>query len=174
MLGPIAVFVAALLASTTLAAPAEPQVASCEQGPVAAGTGPPDWPRGAQVAGPLGVFRHPLSHMSETSSGQLIAKMPIIVEGGSPVGLSVPARLRSRVFLYYGRMLDRNGKPTMQIGRAPGFAEIVFEPCASKPRTAFPGGIRVKGRAPVRLTVRVDDRPEPIALLLGRPKPAPR
>jgi hypothetical protein len=95
--------------------------------------------------------------------------MPVIVEGSTPVTLSVPPRLQHRVFLYYGRLLGRDGKPTTQIGKASGFSEVVFEPCAHKPRTAWPGGIRVKGRKPVRLTVRIEGDPEPIPLPLGRP-----
>ncbi|HEU4945326.1 MAG TPA: hypothetical protein VFT10_09215 [Solirubrobacterales bacterium] len=177
MLSPVAFVVTALLASTALAAPAETQVASCARGPVTAGSGPSDWPRGTWTAGPLGVFRQPLSHMEETSSGQLIAKMPVIVEGSTPVKLSVPTRLRQRVFLYYGRFLDRSGNPTTQIGKSRGFSEIVFEPCGDRPLTAWPGGIRVKGRGAVRLTVRVEGDPEPVPLSLGKPRPhrsAPR
>jgi hypothetical protein len=108
--------------------------------------------------------------MSETSNGQLIAKMPVIVAGSGRVTLSVPGGQRHRVFLYYGRLMDRSGNPTTQIGRSRGFSEVVFEPCAHKQRTVWPGGIRVRGRRPVHLTVRVEGNPEPIVLPLGRPK----
>jgi hypothetical protein len=112
--------------------------------------------------------------MSETKTGQLIAKMPVLTARGAPVKLSVPAQLRHRVFLYYGRMEDRDGNPTTLIGRGRGFSEVVFEPCDDRPRTAWPGGIRVKGRKPVRLSVQVDGD-ESIPLRLGRPTPyAPR
>jgi len=122
------------------------------------------------TAGPLSVFRRPLSQMQETNNGQLIAKMPVLTARGAPVTLSVPTRLRHRIFLYYGRMQDRNGNPTTQIGRSLGFSEVVFEPCGDRPRTAWPGGIRVKGRRPVRLLVQVEGE-EPILLPLGRPIP---
>jgi hypothetical protein len=158
------------LPATPLAAPVRTQVADCERGPITDGSGPPDWRQKSVVAGPLGVFRRPLSHMSKTSSGQLIAKMPVITAGSTPVTLSVPPRQRHRVFLYYGRLLDRNGNPTTLIGRSRGFSEVVFEPCDYKPRTAWPGGIRVIGRKAVRLIVRVEGNPEPIPLPLGRPK----
>ncbi|MEX2108819.1 MAG: hypothetical protein WD827_08030 [Solirubrobacterales bacterium] len=109
--------------------------------------------------------------MSETNSGHLIAKMPVITKGSDLVTLSVPPRQRQRVFLYYGRFEDRNGNPTGIIGRAHGFSEVTFEPCTDRPRTAWPGGIRVKGRKPVRLTVRVEGDPDPKPLPLGRPTP---
>ena len=158
-----------LVPAAPLAAPVRTQVADCD-GPTVAGSGPPNWRQRSIVAGPLGVFRRPLSHMSKTRSGQLITKMPVIVAGSTPVKLSVPSRLRHRVFLYYGRYLDRSGKPTTLIGRSRGFSEVVFEPCDYKPQTPWPGGIRVKGRRAVRLIVRVEGNPDPIPLQLGRPK----
>jgi hypothetical protein len=168
VVGALAV-VGAWLVSAATAAPVEMQVADCGRGPVT--SGPSNWRSQAVVAGPLGVFRSPLSHMSETESGQLVTKMPVITEGSTSVTLSVPPRQRHRVFLYYGRLLDRSGNPTTLLGKARGFSEVVFEPCVNKPRTGWPGGIRVKGRKPVRLTVRVGDSPEPIPLPLGKPKP---
>jgi hypothetical protein len=147
------------------------QVADCQRGPVTAGSGSPDWRRKSLVAGPLGVFRHPLDQMSDTNNDQLIAKMPVLVEGDTPVTLRVPPGERHRVFLYYGRIVDRSGNPTTQIGRARGFTEVVFEPCTYKPRTVWPGGIRVRGRRPVRLVVSVEGRRNAIPLRLGRPKP---
>lgn len=158
-----------LVPATPLAAPVRTQVADCD-GPMIAGSGPGDWRRRSIVAGPLSVFRRPLSQMSETNNGQLIAKMPVIVSRGRPVTLIVPPRLRPRVFLYYGRYLDRSGKPTTLIGRSRGFSEVIFEPCDYKPRTPWPGGIRVKGRRAVRLIVRIEGNPDPIPLPLGRPK----
>lgn len=151
-------------------ASAETQTATCEQGPVTNGSGPTDWRQKSVVAGPLSVFRRPLRQMSEMNSGQLIAKMPVLTARGADVKLSVPMRLRHRVFLYYGRIQDRNGNPTTQIGRANGFSEIAFKPCDDRPRTAWPGGIRVKGRKPVRLLVQAEEG-ELIPLPLGRPTP---
>lgn len=165
-----AAIVLALTAAAAGAAPSRSQVADCEHGPVTIGSGPPNWRHKSTAAGPLGVFRHALDQMFETGNGQLTAKMPVIVEGTAVVTLAVPAGQRDRVFLYYGRFLDRDGNPTTQIGRSPGFSEVTFEPCDDKPRTAWPGGIRVKGRAPVTLTVRVEGRDQPLPLRLGRPR----
>lgn len=162
--------IAGLCLAIATPASAETQTATCAQGPITNGSGPPDWRQKSVIAGPLSVFRRPLREMSETKSGQLIAKMPVLTARGTPVRLSVPMRLRHRVFLYYGRMQDRNGNPTSQIGKADGFSEVVFESCDDRPRTAWPGGIRVKGRKPVRLLVQVEGG-EPTPLPLGRPTP---
>jgi hypothetical protein len=169
VLGFLGVAIATLSVPAAVADPVRTQVADCE-GPTVQGSGPPDWRQRSIVAGPLGVFRRPLSQMSRTGNGQLITKMPIIVAGSTSVTLSVPSRLRHRVFLYYGRYLDRSGKPTTLIGRSRGFSEVVFEPCDHKPRTPWPGGIRVKGRRAVRLIVRAEGSPKPTPLPLGRPR----
>jgi hypothetical protein len=146
------------------------QVADCERGPVMIGSGPANWRHESLAAGPLGVWRHPLAQMSETRSGQLIAKMPVLVEGHREVRLTVPPRERRRVFLYFGRYRDAAGHPTTTIGRAPGFGEVTFAPCADRPRTIWPGGIRVSGRRSVRLLVSVEGRSGAIPLRLGRPR----
>ncbi len=142
-------------------------VAPCSKAII--GAGPADWRSKAIVAGPVGVVRHPLARMSPSRQG-LTAKMPILVEGRAPetVTVSVPPALRQRVFLYYGRVIGRDGKPTTLVNEARGYGETTFELCGDKPRTIWPGGIRVKGRAPVHLLVEVTGE-KPIRLPLGRP-----
>jgi len=151
------------------AAPADSNVAPSDEAII--GHGSASWRSESLVAGPVGVRRHPLSTMSQTRNG-LVTKMPLLVEGRAPetVTVSVPPGLRHRVFLYYGRILDRNGQPTSSFANARGYGETEFEPCGNKPRTIWPGGIRVKGRAPVRLTVAVAGATKPFRLRLGRPE----
>jgi hypothetical protein len=162
--------VTAFLVTLSLApaALADSNVAPCDK--AALGTGPPNWAQESLTAGPVGVFRHPLSRMFRTGNGQLTAKMPILVEGQKSVTVSVPPGLRGRVFLYYGRILDREGHPTTSFADANGYGETRFEPCAGRSRTPWPGGVRIKGTAPVHLTVWVEGRDEPFQLRLGRPK----
>ncbi|MFN8162603.1 MAG: hypothetical protein U0R26_02010 [Solirubrobacterales bacterium] len=150
------------------AATDDANVAACRL--VFIGHGTAGWRSESAVAGPVGVRRHPLSTMSRTRNGQLLAKMPLLVEGHAPVTVSVPPRLRNRVFLYYGRILDREGHPTTSFNGARGYAETVFKPCEDRPRTIWPGGIRVKGRGPVHLLVAVAGRTGSIPLHLGRPR----
>jgi hypothetical protein len=160
-------------AATAFAAPAEPHIADCERGPVMIGSSSPDWRRELLDAGPLGVRKQPLSEMSRYSPrrpGELLTKMPALVEGHDVVTLSVPPRLRHRVFLYYGYYEGPGGKPSTSFYDSPGSAAIEFRPCADKPRTIWPGGIRVKGRQPVTLTVTVEGRSDPVPLRLGRPQ----
>ena len=101
--------------------------------------------------------------MSQTRNG-LVTKMPLLVESREPetVKVSVPPALRQRAFLYYG-------SPTT-FAQDPGYSEIEFQLCGNKPRTIWPGGIRVKGKAPVRLDVFTEGRTEPFVLRLGKPK----
>lgn len=153
-----------------LALGAQSNVAPCEKAII--GHGPPGWRSGAVVAGPVGVRRHPLSRMSRMGRRDLVAKMPILVEGRAPetVTVSVPPDLRGRVFLHYGNMRDRDGQPTTSFANTRGYDETEFQPCGDKPRTIWPGGLRVRGRAPVRLKVQVEGRARPYVLHLGRPR----
>jgi hypothetical protein len=149
-------------------APADSNVAPCDKAII--GHGPANWRSDSVVAGPVGVRRHPLDAMSPTRNG-FVAKMPLLVEGRAPetVTVSVPPTLRNRVFLYYGNVLGRDGQPTTTFSEARGYGETEFQPCDDKPRTIWPGGIRVKGDGPVRLVVRVEGE-APISLALGRPQ----
>jgi hypothetical protein len=159
---------AAALILPAPAAAAGVQEASCERGPVMAGSGSPDWRRTSLDAGPIGVLEHPLSHMTRTRNGQLVAKMPALVEGHAPVTLSVPQRLRRRVFIYYGFHEGPDGHRSTGLD-GPGFSEVVFQPCSDRPRTVWPGGIRVRGTGPVRLLVEAGGSP-PLPLALGKPR----
>jgi hypothetical protein len=145
------------------------QEATCENGPVIDGSGSPNWRRTSLDAGPIGVLEHPLSHMSRTRNGQYVAKMPALVEGQEQVTLSVPQRLRHRVFIYYGFHEGRDGRRSTALD-GPGFSEVVFHPCTDKPRTIWPGGIRVRGTRPVRLIVQAEGSPTPLPLKLGKPR----
>jgi hypothetical protein len=155
--------------SGALAAPDLANVAPCEKAII--GHGSADWRRSSLVAGPVGVRRHPLSAMTRTGAG-LVAKMPLLVEARAPstVTVSVPPRLRQRVFLLYGRAEDRDGNPSTSFRNTRGYSETEFQPCDDKPRTIWPGAIRVRGARPVFLLVAVEGRPEPIPIFLGRPK----
>jgi hypothetical protein len=156
----------ALTASLAAAIPTS-NVAPCDKAMI--GHGDADWRSQAIVAGPVGVNRRPLARMSPSRNG-LTTKMPILIEGRAPetVTVSVPPALRQRVFLYYGRVIGRDGEPTTLFTEARGYSETEFELCGNKPRTVWPGGIRVKGRDPVHLLVEPEGG-EPIRLPLGRP-----
>jgi hypothetical protein len=148
----------------------ESNVAPCDKAIIGHGTA--DWRSESIVAGPVGIRRHPLGQMSQTQNG-FVTKMGLLVEGRAPetVTVSVPPSLQNRVFLYYGRILDRDGQPTTSFRNARGYGETEFEPCGNKPRTIWPGGIRIKGTAPVHLLVTVAGGTGPIPLPLGRPRP---
>jgi hypothetical protein len=151
----------ALAVAVAAAAPAGAGVAPCERAII--GHGSADWRGESLVAGPVGASRQPLRAMARTPKG-LVTKMPLLIEGRAPekVTVSVPPALRQRVFLYYG-------SPS-SFARDRGDSEIEFELCGDKPRTIWPGGIRVKGDAPVRLDVFTEGRAEPFPLRLGKPR----
>jgi hypothetical protein len=163
-------FLALALATLALggSSSAESNVAPCDKAII--GHGSADWRNESVVAGPVGVRRHPLIAMSKTRNG-FVTKMPLLVEARAPetVIVSVPPGLRSRVFLYYGRILGHDGQPTFTFADARGYGETEFQPCDNKPRTIWPGGIRIKGDRPVHLLVSPEGQP-PISLPLGRPK----
>jgi hypothetical protein len=157
----------ALAAGIAVAAPAS-NVASCDEAQI--GHGSADWRSESLAAGPVGVALHPLARMSPSGNG-LTTKMPVLIEGRAPetMTISVPPALRKRVFLYYGRIIGRDGKPTSLFTEARGYSETELQLCGDKPRTIWPGGIRVKGRAPVHLLVKAEGE-QPIPLPLGRPR----
>jgi len=163
-----AALTALVLGTGTAGAAPTANVATCQKAMV--GSGSANWRSDSVVAGPVGVQREPLGRMTRTRNG-LTAKMPILVEARAParVTVSVPAALRNRVFLYYGRVIGRDGRPTTLFTEARGYAETEFQPCPNKPRTIWPGGIRVKGHAAVHLLVEVEGRP-PVHLPLGLPR----
>lgn len=168
----LALTVATIAATVALAASAEPHVASCDPGPVMIGSGKATWRRESLSAGPLGIRRRPLRDMTPRSRQEpsvLVTKAPILVEGGDAVTLAVPASLVNRVFLYYGFHEGPDGKRSTSFNGYPGSSSVEFRPCADKPRTIWPGGIRVRGRKPVRLNVTVAGQSDAYQLLLGRP-----
>ncbi|HEY5331971.1 MAG TPA: hypothetical protein VIJ21_00375, partial [Solirubrobacterales bacterium] len=123
------------------------------------------WRSESSVAGPVGVSRWPLRQMSSMANGDLVAEVPLLVEGHSPVTVTVPAALRERVFLYYGR--DPSGK-TISFAASQGFGSIEFRPCEDRPRTIWPGGIRVRGNGSVHLVVEAEGKAT--TLRLGKPQ----
>jgi len=156
-----------------LGPPVEKQQVRCDPGPVMIGSGRAAWWRESLAAGPLGIRRRPLHQMSVYSPARpdlLVTKAPILVEGHDLVTLAVPPRLDHRVFLYYGFHKGRAGERSTSFYDFPGSSEIAFQPCADRPRTVWPGGIRVRGRKPVKLTVTVEGQPAPIPMHLGAPR----
>lgn len=166
---------AALLAAVALLATAMPAVGTPPESNLATcddailGEGPDDWRARAITAGPASVFKQPLARMTRTQNG-LVAKMPVLIRGRAAVTVSVPPALRGRVFLYYGRIIGRDGKPTTTVNHARGYGETRFELCPGRNRTPFPGGIRIKGTAPVWLTIQAEDETTAHTLRLGKPK----
>jgi hypothetical protein len=134
------------------------------------GSGKASWRAESKSAGPVGVSAAALAQMSRTRGGEYVVKLPLLVEGQKAVTVSVPPDLREQVFLYYGHIVGRNGKPTHSFAEARGYGETEFQPCTDKPRTVWGGGLRINGSAPVHLLVHTGGGAAPIPLRLGRPR----
>ncbi|HEX3363051.1 MAG TPA: hypothetical protein VHS74_18805 [Solirubrobacterales bacterium] len=146
---------------------AEASVAACgrSSSPATVAT----WRGSSPAAGALRLPAQPLAKMVEVEAGQFAARMPVLVGGRDYIVLSVPLALRDRVFLYYGRVADRAGQPLSSLRGAAGYAEVEFQPCRDRPRSVWPGAIRVIGRAPVRLLATIEGQPRSVPLALGSP-----
>jgi hypothetical protein len=149
---------------------AEAAVAACGRSSSPTTIGAAAWRGSSPAAGTLRVPARPLAKMVEVKAGQFAAPMPVLVSGHDYLVLSVPLALRKRVFLYYGRVADRAGRPLGSLRSVASYAEVEFQPCRDRPRTIWPGVIRVIGRAPVRLLATIEGQPRSIPLVLGSPR----
>lgn len=86
-------------------------------------------------------------------------KAPVGVTPGAPITLKVPTRERNRVALSYRAEQRQHTR----------LAAVTFEPCPSKERTAWAGGLVLRDRKTVTLLVSIEGGPDR-RLVLGRPK----
>src|ERR1700749_2715892 len=117
MAGLVITAVVVLALEPAAGAGTEANVAGCSQAII--GSGPATWRSGSIVAGPVGVNGEAMRQMSRTGAGDLVNKTPLLVEGQEEVTVSVPRDLRRRVFLYYGTLEGRDGKPTHSFAESP-------------------------------------------------------
>jgi hypothetical protein len=168
MTGVVIAAVVVLALEPASGAGTESNVAACPKAII--GSANSHWREESVSAGPVGVGKAPLARMSRTKNGDFVTELPLLVEGKEAVTVSVPPDLRRRVFLYYGRIVGRDGKVTDSFAAARGYGETEFQPCPDKPRTIWSGGLRIKGTAPVHLLVHTGGGASPIPLELGRPQ----
>lgn len=168
--GLVIVAVVVLVIEPASGAETDANVAPCSKAII--GSGKPGWRSESVVAGPVGAPKGALRQAWRAPNGFLYAKMGLLIEGKDPVTISVPPALRKRVFLYYGRIIGRDGQVTTSFFDARGYGETEFRPCSDKPRTAWPGGLRIRGDAPVHLLIHAGDA-APVPLRLGRPRAYP-
>ena len=152
-----------------LGAGTEKNIAACSTATIGDGT-----PAGAnRLAGRLDQPCGDAGH-GDGPAGEFVGKVPLLVEGEGAVTVSVPAALRERVFLYYGKIVGRDGGPTTSFAAAHGYNKTEFRPCAGKPRTTWPGGLRIRGRPRSTWSSRAAKAPKRSTLRLGRPRRQPR
>lgn len=126
-------------------------VASCRE--AALGSSDPTWRREASTAGPFGLFgdgrdfHGPVIRRLE--NGQLHSKIPAILDGTRPVILRVPEDEFGRVGLDYGDLHTEHRVEDAHTA-------VAFEPCRGRSSTGWPGGLVLRDRHPVTLSVEVD------------------
>jgi hypothetical protein len=150
---------------------AEASVAVCGRSLSPTSIGGAAWRGTSPTGGGLRLPGQPLANVVEVTRGQFAARMPVLISGHDYIVLSVPLALRKRVFLYYGRVADGAGRPLGSLRSEASYAEVEFQPCGDRPRTVWPGAIRVIGRAPVSLLATIEGQPRSIPLALGSPSP---
>lgn len=151
--------------STAAEAPVDARtIASCRE--AALGHGDDRWRRRSATAGPFGLYgpgRDFRDHrvVVRHNNGYLGVKIPAFVAGTRAVTVSVPERFQDRVGLDFGDLRTESRISATN-------AEVIFEPCRGRPRTAWPGGLVLSDRRPVVLTVQVQGRERLRALRVGR------
>ena len=104
------------------------------------------------AAGRFALLEHPNAlGFAQPAAGQLaprfrrvlLTKIPATVLGTAPVKLTVPVAARDRAGLLYGSLSGY---------RAP-FAQVTFKPCRDRVGTSWPGGLALRTRQPVTLSV---------------------
>ncbi len=111
------------------------------------GPGSPDWRKQSTVSGSFGLFGSGRNLRRADKIGTaFVTKIPAVLEGHKKVVLRVPTSERGRVSLIYGpihlvRAVDQ------------GADQVTFQPCPSKPRTVWPGGLALADRHRITLEV---------------------
>jgi hypothetical protein len=134
------------------------------------GNADPRWRENSTVVGNLGFygpgrdFRD--SAQRSGKEGDLVTKLPVIIEGLSGATVWVPRTERNRVALLFGHT------PTQGEGDGylieDGYAKVRFEPCADKRRTGWPGGFVLKDQEEIVVKVRLDGANRVTIVTLGR------
>lgn len=108
----------------------------------------PNWRRRATTAWQFGLYGpgRNFERAQRTRHGELVTKVPIIVEGTETFVLQVPRAKLGKVGLLYGPAGWRN-----RLSRAA--TQITFEPCLHRARTGWPGGLLIKSRKATTLRV---------------------
>jgi hypothetical protein len=81
-------------------------------------------------------------------------KVPVVVVGTKPIGVSIALADRARA----GLVLAIQGGP---------YAEVRFVPCRDRARTDWPAGWVLRDREPVRVTVKEPGKPASELLVGG-------
>jgi len=95
--------------------------------------------------------------------GDLITKMPVIIEGGSGATVRVPRQEWDRVALLFGKVPADEPYEIRD-----GYTQVRFEPCGDRERTGFVGGLALRDRQPVALTMRLEGTDRIHTVRLGR------
>lgn len=138
-------------------------VAGCNS--AVAGNADRRWRERSTIVGHLGFYgpgRDFRAAYRHDKGGDLVTKMPVIIEGSSGATVWVPREERDRVGMLFGKI-----PASEPYAIDDGFVEVRFEPCTDRKRTGFVGGLVLRDRQPVALKVRMDGARQTQTVTLG-------
>ena len=110
----------------------------------------PQWREQSKVVGSLGFYgpgRHLERSNARSPGADYVTKIGVVIEGDSPITVSIAPRDRPRAALIYRRGIFS----IRQVEK--GDSSITFEPCLNSDRTAWAGGFVLKDRGSISLVI---------------------
>ena len=124
------------------------------------------WRQRSTVVGNLGFYGpgrdFDLAYRHE-EGGDLVLKLPIVIEGNSGATVWVPREERDRLALLFGKI-----QASEPYSIDDGYARVRFEPCRNRKRTGFVGGLVLRDRRQVVLNVRLHGTEQTNSVTLGK------
>ena len=124
------------------------------------------WRERSTVVGNVGFYgpgRDFRTAQRTAKGGDLMTKMPVIIQGDLGATVWVPRGERDRVALLFGKSPGPDPNEIRD-----GNTKVRFEPCTDRERTGFVGGLALRDRQPVALRVRLQGTHRIHTVTLGR------
>jgi hypothetical protein len=123
------------------------------------------WRERSTVVGNVGFYgpgRDFRSAQRSDGGGDLITKMPVIIQGDAGATVWIPRDERDRVALLFGKIAASEPYEIRD-----GYVQVRFEPCTDRERTGFVGGLVLRDRRPVDLKVLLEGKEQRHTVTMG-------